>query len=205
MQLLNLNRKIVIIVLCLCFFIVGSVVSMFLQSMWSSSSDEEWEIPWMMNENEEDLNNDNENNIVQTIYVDIKGEVKFPGIYQLNLGDRVFNAIEMAGGFSDNAQKNAINLAEKCYDEMVIYVPSFDSDNGEGLSYTHSQGDSKIRINQASLSELTELPGVGPAKGEAIIRYREENGPFSTVDELTQVPGIGEKMLENIRDYIRIP
>lgn len=148
---------------------------------------------------------DNQN----AFYIDIKGEVVYPGLYEMEEGERVFHAIERAGGFTVDAEQKAVNLAEKCYDEMVLYVPSKEEvETGGALGMQSSSSSGKeelIQVNRATADELTKLPGIGPAKADAIIRHREEYGPFQRVEELVNVPGIGEKTLENIRDMIKVP
>ncbi|MBU9713382.1 helix-hairpin-helix domain-containing protein [Evansella tamaricis] len=146
--------------------------------------------------------------IIPNMVVDIKGEVKMPGIYVVTEGDRVFDVIQKAGGFTSLAEERGLNLAEKCYDEMVIFVPTIGTEEdgtflSEGLST--SKEDGKIRVNQADETDLVKIPGIGPAKAQAIIQYREENGPFKTVEDLVNVPGIGEKTMENMRDHLTIP
>ncbi len=140
-------------------------------------------------------------------FVDVKGEVKKPGLYEVDKDARVKHVIDLAGGFTDEAASEHVNLAQKVSDEMVIYVPK----NGEGDGFlnemptaTNGQSMQKINVNKASAEELTQLNGIGPAKAEAIISYREEHGPFKSVEDLLQVNGIGEKTLENIRDDITI-
>ncbi|RYL91612.1 competence protein ComEA [Sporolactobacillus sp. THM7-4] len=145
------------------------------------------------------------------IIVDIKGAVKMPGIYRMKPDDRVSDAINDAGGLTVKADENKINLAQKVSDEMVIYVPEKGTDkvpeivqaSGGGAVTPSRPGtsgqDQVVNINTADEQELQNLPGIGPAKAKAIFHYREEHGPFKTVDELTNVTGIGEKSLEKIK------
>lgn len=150
--------------------------------------------------NEEEQKDENRE-VSTTIVIDVKGAVKKPGVYTMNEGDRVVDAIEKAGGLLSEADENQLNLASLLKDEMVIYVPK----KGEEVTQTNVQSqndDGKVRINSATSEELQKLQGIGPAKAEAIITYREENGPFKTVEDLLQVSGIGEKTLENIKDDI---
>lgn len=140
-------------------------------------------------------------------FVDVKGEVKKPGLYEVDKDARVKHVIDLAGGFTDEAASEHVNLAQKVSDEMVIYVPKNGEEDGflnEMPTATNGQSMQKINVNKASAEELTQLNGIGPAKAEAIISYREEHGPFKSVEELLQVNGIGEKTLENIRDDITI-
>ncbi|MCR6096810.1 helix-hairpin-helix domain-containing protein [Salipaludibacillus agaradhaerens] len=145
--------------------------------------------------------------ITQDIIVDIKGEVAKPGIYKVEPDERVNNVITKAGGFTSEANVDVINLAERCYDEMVIVVPSYtDVEEGEfsHLTVNSSEDEGGVFLNEATLDELTSLPGIGPAKAEAIISYREEHGLFQAKEDILNVPGIGEKTLETLEDYLII-
>jgi competence protein ComEA len=137
-------------------------------------------------------------------FVDIKGEIKNPGVYEVNEKSRVLDLIELAGGFTDLADQNGVNLAQKVNDEMVLYVPKI----GEvSVSIPHTQQNQLgglVNINVADKENLDSLPGIGPSKADAIIAYREENGFFQTIDELVKVPGIGEKTLDSLREHITI-
>lgn len=139
----------------------------------------------------------------ETIIVDVKGEVNVPGVYKVSTGDRVHDVLQLAGGFTESANESVINLAEKCYDEMVIYVPSVEEEfNNTEHFLSANTNDSRVKVNVAEAAELTTLPGIGPAKADAIISYREENGPFQSVEDLVNVPGIGEKTVEQLKDSV---
>lgn len=137
-----------------------------------------------------------------TVIVDVKGAVKYPGVYEVASESRVNDVILKAGGLTDEANEQRVNLAEVVYDEMLIYVPTIDELLDDGMTLEQAN---KIRVNQATAEELQSLSGIGPAKAEAIIQYRDENGPFKAVEDLLNVPGIGQKTLENIVDNIQIP
>ncbi|MCD8511095.1 MAG: helix-hairpin-helix domain-containing protein [Bacillus sp. (in: Bacteria)] len=203
--LLNTKWKLVTIgVFC---FLVGAALVYFLPSGTEKAEEPSFFLPWEEEGTGGDMGSNGE--VSTTFYIDVKGEVVFPGLYEMESGERVFHAIERAGGFTKEAEQNLVNLAEKCYDEMVIYVPSkLDVEVGGGVVFQGNilnEKDGLIHVNRASAEELTKLPGIGPAKADAIIRYREENGPFQQMEELVKVPGIGAKTLENIRDMIKIP
>ncbi|MFU0791405.1 ComEA family DNA-binding protein [Virgibacillus proomii] len=139
-----------------------------------------------------------------SVFIDIKGEVKQPGVYEMKAQDRVIDAIKTAGGFTANADQSHVNLAQKLQDEMVIEVIA----NNEDSSISTTSGAAtteKININQATAEEIEELNGIGPSKAAAIIQYREENGMFKQMEDLLNVSGIGEKTLEAIQDDIQIP
>jgi competence protein ComEA len=139
-----------------------------------------------------------------TIIVDIKGEVQEPGVYEVNFEARVNELIELAGGFTRNADPEQINLAQKLHDEMSIIVPKEGGANElEETGMSDTQG--KLRLNHATQEEIETLPGIGPAKAQAIIQYREENGLFQDVQDLLNISGIGEKTLESFMDQIQVP
>lgn len=143
-----------------------------------------------------------------TLIVDVKGEVMQPGVYEAEDESRVNDVILLAGGFTEEADVFPVNLAQRVHDEMTITVPKLGE---EGISVTSVSGSSnsevtdKIRINSATQTEIEKLSGIGPAKAQAIIAYREEHGLFSTVEDLLNISGIGEKTLENMRDQIQVP
>ena len=166
--------------------------------------------------------------------VDIKGEVINPGIYTVKEGSRVIDVIRLAGDLTDNADTSVLNLSKKVKDEMVIIVYSFnevesftktkekeeieqeacinqndiindacieDSSNDTSSSVVIS---GKISLNTANLDELMMLPGIGEAKAEAIIKYREEVGAFQNIEELKEVSGIGDAIFDQIKESITI-
>lgn len=142
------------------------------------------------------------------IVVDVKGAVKEPGIYRLPPDSRVYEAIEAAGGTTDEADTGQLNLADFLTDGMAVVIPVEGEELSEGGIQTGGSGPlgtlGKVNINRASEEELQTLSGIGPAKATAIVRDREKNGPFKTEDDLTRVSGIGEKTLENIREEITV-
>ncbi|WP_240339799.1 helix-hairpin-helix domain-containing protein [Halobacillus ihumii] len=142
----------------------------------------------------------------QNMVVDVKGEVARPGIYKLEAGLRVNDAITMAGGMTKEADQTSVNLAQKIVDEMVILVARTASEGTNASPASPgSESTGKVRINQASVEEIQALPGIGPSKAEAIIKHREENGLFKKPEDLLEVSGIGEKTLENMLDMILVP
>lgn len=148
---------------------------------------------------------DEELTTTSNVMVDIKGAVKNPGVYELQVEDRVKGAIQQAGGFRDDADSNQINLAERVYDEMVIYIPSVNEQDMDSSIVSRGDQNGKIRVNLATKEELTTLPGIGEAKAAAIIEYREENGKFTKIEDLTEISGIGEKTVERLAEFILVP
>ncbi|WP_228409428.1 helix-hairpin-helix domain-containing protein [Radiobacillus deserti] len=138
-----------------------------------------------------------------TMMVDVKGEVKQPGVYEVDSSNRVEDVIKHAGGFTKQANPIGVNLAQRVQDEMVIYVPKVGE---EGSVVAPAKGhQNKISINNADQDSLEQLNGIGEKKALAIIEYREEHGSFKKVEDLLEVPGIGEKTLKGFEDQVRVP
>jgi len=127
------------------------------------------------------------------IIVQIIGEVNKPDIYELEVGTRLYELIELAGGFTKNADIISVNQSRELKDEMKIIIPSIL--DGESK-------DNRININTADLSELMLLNGIGEVKAQAIITYRENHGPFTIIEEIMKVSGIGLRTFEKIKPYI---
>lgn len=152
---------------------------------------------------EERISVDEADQASANVVVDVKGEVANPGVYEIESEARVNDVIDMAGGFTNDADQTMVNLAQKVQDEMIIMIPK----TGEQMSSSapDNSGSDKVRINDATQEEMEELNGIGPSKAEAIIQYRDENGLFETADDLLDVSGIGEKTLEALEDDIQVP
>ena len=139
------------------------------------------------------------------IKVQVSGEVMFPGVYAMNSGDRVIDAIAAAGGIGPNADLSGLNLSRRVQDEARYHVPA----TGESTPFVPAAaadegGDGLVNLNSATMRELETLPGIGPSLAGAIIAYREDNGPFAAIDDVENVPGIGPKTLEAIRDLVTV-
>lgn len=142
----------------------------------------------------------------EKLIIDIKGEVKNPGVYEFQHGDRVNDLIKKAGGLLESADETEVNLAQKLQDEMIIIIPAKGEAGETGMqNNSNVQSDGTVKVNYATQTELETLPGIGPSKAKAIIDYRDEHGFFSQREDLLQVSGIGEKTLQNLEDYIQIP
>jgi competence protein ComEA len=144
----------------------------------------------------------------QKYVVDVKGAVKSPGVYEVEKGERVIDVVREAGGLIKEADQKQINLAGLLQDEMVVYVP-FEGEEAQTWTVSAvspgSSDEGKINVNTAEGKELEQLPGIGPAKASAIIAYRDEHGPFKTVEDLLDVSGIGEKSLQQMKEMIALP
>ena len=136
---------------------------------------------------------------LEYIYVYVCGAVHREGVYELPAGSRVYEAVEMAGGFREDADTRNVNQAQVLEDEERIYVPVI----GEVVQ-PDSEENGKININKASKEELMTLPGVGESRAESIIKYREGQGAFQSIEDIMQVSGIKEGLFEKIKDLITI-
>ncbi len=138
----------------------------------------------------------------EDVYVHVSGAVEAPGLYVVAEGSRVADAIAAAGGFTDAADENALNLARLVSDgEQIVALAE-----GEAPPATETgiSGDGRVNLNTADVTELDTLPRVGPAIAQRIIDWRETNGRLTSVDDLLAVPGIGDKMLESLRDLVTV-
>ena len=139
------------------------------------------------------------------IFVDIKGAVKNPGVYQMKVGDRVKDALDAAGGLTEEADSQKVNLAKRLEDQMVIVVPKVGAEAEAipaGVTSKEEAKEGKVNINTATVEELKTLNGVGDKKAEAIIEYRKKNGSFKTKEDLMKVRGIGKKLFESFEERI---
>ena len=157
------------------------------------------------------------------IVVDVDGAVAHPGLYKLPPDSRVQAALAAAGGLSPQADVHRINRAAKLHDGQKLYVlsqgestPPQAASSGQGcegqactsaeggVAGSDAEGQGLVNINTANATQLTQLPGVGPAIAQKIIDYRTANGPFTSVDDLTKVPGIGAAKLAQIKSHARV-
>jgi competence protein ComEA len=134
------------------------------------------------------------------IYVHVAGSVKSPGIYQLDSGTRVYDAVLAAGGFTSKANQASVNMARALNDGEQLLISS---QNG-AQSFENSMVSSLISLNQASASQLEELPGVGPALAGRMIDWRTANGGFKAKEDLLNVAGIGDKLFASVKDLVTL-
>ncbi|MGG1697357.1 helix-hairpin-helix domain-containing protein [Bacillus zhangzhouensis] len=143
------------------------------------------------------------------IIVEVKGAVRKPGVYTFQSEDRVEEAIKRAGGFTSKADTYEINQAAKLEDSMMIYVrKQGETEQQTQTSVTDmSPGIEKsqgVNVNQADATELQSINGIGPAKAEAIIAYREEHGKFEQIEDLRNISGFGEKTVERLKNQLTV-
>ena len=139
-----------------------------------------------------------------TLIVDVAGEVEQPGVYEFAEGDRVIDAIERAGGQLSKADLSLLNLAAPLIDGTQILVPKAGPPGAVVPGGGTGSSSGLININSASATELETLSGIGEVLAATIIEYREQNGPFASVDDLLDVSGIGPATLEEIRDQVTV-
>lgn len=146
------------------------------------------------------------------IYVQVAGAVQKPGVYEVPAGSRVFEVLKRAGGATTEADEQALSLAAPLQDGARVYVPRRGEEiapppvapGGTGAAGpgTSSSPAAPVSLSNASQTELETLPGIGPRTAERIIAYREQNGPFGSVEELEEVSGIGPAILERLRPLV---
>ena len=207
------KQKIIIISIIIVLIIVGIYV---YNIRFSEDINE--------NTNENQLNTSFVENILEKddknkeIIVHITGAVKKNGIVKLKDGARIYDAIEMAGGSTDDADLSKINLAYVLEDGQKVYIPkigeinqenaeeeyiTFEYENNKNIIQDYNKGgNEKVNINTANQTELETLPGIGTATAEKIIDYRNKNGKFSSIEDIQNVKGIGNAKYENIKESI---
>ena len=199
------SRKEQIIVIFLIGLVLVISLLNFLNKDFSNEKEpENTEIENILTEIEEGEEERNEFKEPEVIMIHISGEVNQPGIITLSQGDRVIDAVNLAGGLKKEADLDRINLAKKLVDEEKIYIPKIGEENipiEVADRVNSSQDPSKININTCTKEELISLPGIGDVTAGKILDYREEN-LFKTIEDIMNVSGIGEKKFEGIKDLI---
>ncbi|MCB6610434.1 helix-hairpin-helix domain-containing protein [[Clostridium] symbiosum] len=165
------------------------------------------------------------------IFIHVCGEVTVPGVYGLEEGSRIYQAIEMAGGFTEDAAQDFLNMAESLEDGMKIQVPNRKEagewDSRKAVTYPEysepagrtqekeaagaggfqersNTGTAKVNLNTAAKEQLMTLKGIGEARAEAIIAYRQESGPFTRIEDIMEVSGIKEAAFQKIKEDITV-
>ncbi len=195
-----MKRMISIIISALFLFFAACTdnasVSYELQESTSISEEESFE--------ESDTEDFSKEESTEEIFVYVCGQVAQPGVYSLPVGSRVYEAIEAAGGFLEEADQEALNIAQLLSDGQQITVGKIGEQLAESQKKTEENSSGKVNINSASAEELKSLSGIGDSRAEDIINYRNEEGGFSTIDDIKNVSGIGEKLFQKIKDYIEV-
>ena len=190
--------------------LVVSGLCYFYFSSFDSSPPQEELIETIQSIEEKNHSETAEEAVIQQIFVDIKGAVMYPGVYELQQDQRIKDAVELAGGYTEHADTQHMNHAQKVQDEMVIYIPTKGEQLEDGattlltIPTDSTPKEQKININQADVAILATLPGIGPSKAQSILTYREEHGHFQAIEDLKNVSGIGDKTFEKLKDAITV-
>lgn len=216
-------RKQIVIGIFILFLLVGGTIL----TIYMFQSDNKDKSDLVVSTATNSLKKKSKKENIENYKVDIKGEILTPGIYTLKSNSRVIDVIEMSGGLTENADTSVINLSKKITDEMVVIIYSKSEvkdfkktketekivqekcikKDENALKNDACITDSvkisgKVSINTATKEELMTLTGIGDSKAEDIIKYREENGPFKTIEDIKNVSGIGDSLFAKIKENI---
>ena len=196
MKIKDLDTKTKIIIAIAVAIMLVIVIVYFIKVNTPNNQDELFE----NEENSEVIENN------EKIMVHVAGEVKYQGVVILKEGQRVVDAIEAAGGETENADLNKLNLAYVLTDGEKLYVPNKEDENKEYVMTGNGEEkeDGLININVATVEDLQKLPGIGESLAERIVMYRTQNGKFNSIEDIKNVTGIGENKFANIKDLIKI-
>ena len=151
----------------------------------------------------EETVSDGESHKTETLFVHVSGCVAKPGLYELEEGSRLASAIEAAGGFTEDAACDSVNLARRLEDGEMVVVSSVSAGSGANEEIPEAKTESSlVNINTATAEELEQLPGIGPSTAQKIVSDRMANGSFKSPDDLKRVTGIGDKKFETISALI---
>ncbi len=140
-------------------------------------------------------------NTLGSVLVHVIGEVNSPGIYELESGSRVIDAVMSAGGLRTSAAECGVNLAREVKDGEQLFIPS--QDQNCAISGTSEQGGT-LSLNSATAEQFDTLPGIGPTLAERIVQWRNTNSGFASIDQLNEVSGIGDKLFAGIRELVTL-
>lgn len=142
--------------------------------------------------------------ITESVWIHICGEVAVPGVYELEAGSRVYDALTAAGGFTEQADTDFYNLALEVTDGMQIVVPGVQETHSGMPEPSGSQTDGKVNLNTATSEMLQSLPGIGESRARDIIVYREQHGGFKSTEQIMEVSGIKNAVYEKIKDLVTV-
>lgn len=213
---LNKNQIIIIIVIGILFILV---IGMYMYTTYSQKTidleDSFYEEENSEKSEKKTMENEKE---LEEIMVHIAGEVNEQGVVQVKMGSRIIDVVEEAGGFTQNANVEKVNLAYIVEDGQKITIPNNENIEDNDFSYVSKEsGDNiveksvnekgendMVNINEATQTQLEELPGIGPSTALKIMEYRKENGDFKQIEDIKNVNGIGEAKFDKIKDYISV-
>ena len=195
------NKKIIVYILIGIVVVIGAIK---LIDIYYQNNNEKITIQNVLTTEDEPEKIENE-----IIKVYVTGEVKNQGVIELEQGSRIVDAIEKAGGQTEEANLKNVNLAYELEDGQKIYIPNKSEENtneitDDGVTGIDSKENDTININKADEKKLQELNGIGESLASSIIKYREENGKFKNIEDLKNVPGIGESKFSNIKEKIKV-
>lgn len=207
MEILNKKQKIIVVVLIIIMCIVIGYYIISKTEKYDYS-----DIEKISNIIEEDQEVD-DSIIENKIVIHITGEVEEEGVIELEKGARISDAIEEAGGTTEEADLSNVNLAYSLSDGQKVKIPNINEKDEEIIVVEEKAGDNiiiegnkskeeKININKAAQTEIETLPGIGPSTALKIITYRNEHGKFKNIEDIKNVSGIGDSKFENIKEYI---
>ena len=193
-------KSIILAFVCSLIVIIGALF------YFNQNKTEDYSVVSFSNTSNETNNKDEkaENRHDEKIFVDVKGAVKHPGVFETTKDKRVKDLIEEAGGLLDDADTSTLNLSQKVKDQMVIYVLKHGEKPKQISDSSSSSNTDVININTANKEQLMKISGVGKTKAEAIIAHREKNGDFKKKEDITKVRGIGKSTFEKIKDKIEV-
>lgn len=222
----KINKKIVV------YIIIISVIALIIYEIAIKKEnliENITDINTIETSEEDETKEQEEVDITKEIMVYITGEVKNPGIYELEENSRIKDVIEKAGGLKETADITDINLATILQDEDKITIPSKEENKQEkqntekiqsnkqsktteksqnttsiSTNTTGKNQNTKVNINTATQTELETLPGIGPSTASKIVSYRKENGKFKSIEEIKKVNGIGESKYKKIKELIKV-
>lgn len=193
------EKKLAIALVVICIFALGAL-------LWNQTDLPLQQQPLPTYQPQQQVKSE-EKKVPQKATIDVKGAVNKPGIYHLPAPVRLYQALEAAGGVTDQANVQQMNMAKEIVDGSMIYIPKKGEQiptEASPLQADGEKGNGKINLNTATLQELESLPGLGPTKAQAIIQYRGEHGGFQSVEQLLEVSGIGERTLERIKEQLYV-
>lgn len=197
------RKRVIVLVLAVCFSFLLLSCQEQEALLIEQPSEAEETVSGGASENEDEPKNTESENI----WVDVGGAVKNPGVYSLKAGSRVFEAVNAAGGFLEEADRTEINQAAVLTDgeKIRIYTgEELQEMAAAGLAPESETQSGKINLNTASLEELQQIPGIGAVRAQAILDYREKSGDFRQIEDVQGVDGIKGKTFEKIEEYITV-
>lgn len=192
----NISTKMKIVIVASSIIIVATIgIYIFKQTQENEKN---------YYETEENMETKEKN--INQITIHITGEVNNPGIVMLDEGARIVDALEAAGGETQNADINKLNLAYVLDDGEKLYIPGKNEEEKEYIirGNGNQTETAKVNINTAQIEELSTLPGIGEATANKIIEYRKENGKFEKIEDIKNVAGIGDSKFQNIKEMLKV-